>query len=381
MLNINKYLNNQQNNKNKYNELNEENELNKENEKFVDRVNESHIKLIPEIKIINNKFKNLKLLYNSSNNHYRFLKRPNNFTKYGYVTIIFCDNSYLPGILTTGFYIKYVLKTKYDIICLVQDRLFYENDSNGKKYLKFKGISNDDIENIKKIYDVVIGIDLLHVNFTKKNKFEIKLQYAKIPYYCTKLLCLGLSEYSKLIYYDGSTLIYKNIDYLFDIYKSSHYRIDKKFLKCKRGLIANFFMFIPQRYYIYKGIYLTNNYDYIFKNLTKLYTKDEDIIYYTVYPNWNKELLNDNIFYTNATIYSIPFINKNIIDYDTHVELFMAIKPFMYPLAREIKERNMFENNLTCYKKWDIATKHLLKEFPDFEIYYNFIKTFRLTNF
>lgn len=372
MLNINQYLNN---------EKDDYNEVNINNENIIDKVNKSHNKIIPEIKTINTKFKSLRLLYNSSSEYYRFLKKPKQFTKYGYVTIIFCDDSYLPSILTTGFYLKYILKTKYDIICLVQDKKFYESLSNGTKYLKFKGVSEDDINNIKKIYDVVIGIDLLNINIKKRDGANLFSQYLKLPYYCTKLLCLGLSEYSKLIYYDAATLIVKNIDYLFDKYKNSHYRIDKLFFKMKRGLIANFFMFVPHRYYIYKGIYLTNNYDYIFKNIVKFYTKDEDIIFYTVYPNWNKDILDDNLFYTNSTIYSIPYIHKNTVEYDTKVELFMGIKPFMYPLSKDIYERNMFENNYICYIKWDNATKNLLKTYPEFEIYYNFIKTFRLVNF
>jgi hypothetical protein len=118
----------------------------------------------------------------------------------------------------------------------------------------------------KKIYDTVIGIDILTINSTKCGWYLLP-QYKNLFYYSTKALCLGLYEYKKLLYYDASTLIVKNIDYLFEKYHKSTYRIDYSYKDYQRGLIANFFMFIPQKYYIEKIIYLVQNYDNIFKDL------------------------------------------------------------------------------------------------------------------
>ena len=96
------------------------------------KVYESHINIKDKIIDIDNKYKNLKLLYNKKKNkYYRYLKKSQNITKYAYVTTLFCDAKYLSSILVTGFYLKYFLKTKYDIICLVQDKPYYETDIKG----------------------------------------------------------------------------------------------------------------------------------------------------------------------------------------------------------------------------------------------------------
>ena len=367
--NINKYLNNFNNKINI--ELEPSNLID-----YIAKTNESHKIITPLMKKINKDFKNMRLLYNSLNNdYYRYIKKTNNITKYGYCTIIFCDSKYLSSILATGFYLKHILKTKYNIICLVQDKPFYEKDNVGNNYLKFQGISLDEIEAIKKIYDVVIGIDLIKV-VEQRTQWNMLSQYKKLPYYCTKLLCLGLVDYKKLIYYDSSSLITKNIDYIFDNYNKSTYRVDNTELK--RGLIGNFYLFIPNTYYIYKGIYLAQNYNSIFKNLFSNFTKDEDIVFYTVFPNWNNEFLDASIFRGNYKRY--PYFNAPSND-SYSVELYMGKKPFLYPLNDDVIERDMYHNNNNCYYLWDLSVKKMLEKFPELYIFFEFIKTFRYVNF
>lgn len=364
------------------NNLNKNNKL--EHKERIKICNEDFNKISKMMKTVDNKFKRMSALYKDNNNIYRYLKDKDNGirTKYAYVTIIFCDSKYISSILVSGNYLKNIIKTKYDIICLVQDKPYYEVDIIGNSYLKYPGLSNKEIDDIKKIYDVVIGIDLLKVNISHRTQWNLLPRYVKLPYYSTKLLVLGLTQYDKLIYYDSTSLIYKNIDYLFDIHNKSTYRLDyqETLYNLKRGLVGNFYLFIPNLYYIPKGIYLLNNYQEIFGNKITCFTKDEDIIFYTIYPNWNDKLLNSILFKTNFLRF--PYFNKNLKnDIPYSVETYMGLKPFMYPNDDDILERDMFNNNNNCYKKWDLSAKILLENNPLFNKYFEYIKTFRYTEF
>ena len=329
---------------------------------------------------IDNTYKDFELLYNSlDNEYYRYLQMPKEITKYGYVTIIFCDSKYLPSILATGFYLKYILKTKYNIVCFVQDKNYHEKDIIGSNYIKFPGLNDVEINDIKKIYDVVIGIDLIKVNIEKRTLHNLFTSYKTLPYYCTKLLCLGLSEYSKLIYFDSTTLIIKNIDYLFDEFNKSTHRQNDTKVELGRGLIGNFHLFIPKKYYLYKGIYLTQNFENIFKNLESFFTKDEDVIYYTIYPHWNNKTINKELFRNNN--YRTPFYNSFKDRGKQLVDTFVHTKPFIYPLSKTFEERTMYNINSTCYYQWDKSVEELLKIFPELYLYFNYIETFREVNY
>lgn len=310
--------------------------------------------------------------------YYRYLKYPNIKTDFAYITIIFCDSKYISSIIVTGFYLKYIIKTKYNIICLVQDTPYYEIDISGLKTVKFPGLTKEEINDIKKIYDVVIGIDILNI-LTKEGKqgWELLPQYKNLIYYSTKLLCLGLDEYNKLIYYDSSSLITKNIDFLFNQYELSTRRLDFFYIKQEYGLIGNFIFIIPKLYYIEKGIFLIQNYENIFKNYNLLGTKDEHIIYYSIYPNWNIKLLNENLFSINYIRYSNIDVSKE----EYYVEFYMGIKPFLFPFNIDVNEKNKFYLNHNCYYYWDLCVKQLLKKFHKFNKYFKFIKTFRTTGF
>jgi len=334
------------------------------------------------IKKVDNDFKKNETSYKKKNDFYRYLKKKDNPSKYAFVTIIFCDSKYISSILVAGNYLKNIIKTKYDIVCLVQDKPYYEIDIIGNSYLKFPGLTTNEIDDIKNIYDVVIGIDLLRVNVNQRTGWDLFPRYMKLPYYSTKMLVLGLIEYSKLIYFDSTSLIYRNIDHIFDNYEKSSYRLDYRETTygLKRGLIGNFFLFIPKLYYVHKALYILNNYHIIASNKASCFTKDEDIIFYSIYPHWNNILLDPNLFKTNYERY--PYFN--IIkkkEYQYSVELYMGRKPFLYPNDGDIFERDMYNNNNNCYNEWDLSAKNLLINYPLLKKYFEFIKTFRYVNF
>jgi len=369
------YINNNNNNTNNI-------EINVPLQERIKRCNEDFQKVSKIVKKLDNKLKKMEVLYkNINNNFYRYLKRKDNPSKYAYVTIIFCDAKYISSILVAGNYLKNIIKTKYDLVCLVQDRPYYEVDISGESYLKFPGLSNDEIDSIKKIYDVVIGIDLLKVNIQERSEWDLLPRYMKLPYYCTKIMVLGLIEYSKLIYFDSTALIYKNIDYLFDNYNKSTYRLDysETLYGLKRGLVGNFYMFVPKIYYVYKGIDILSNYHSIFGNRITCFTKDEDIIFYSIHPHWNDKLLDPNLFKVNNI--RLPYFESKKKDNQYSVELYMGLKPFLYPNNDECLERDMYNNNNNCYYEWDLCTKNLLINYPSFKKYFEFIKTFRYVEF
>lgn len=348
----------------------------------IDICNKDFQKVSKIIKKVDIKFKEMEKSNIFNNKIYRYLKKKDNPSKYAYVTIIFCDSKYISSILVAGNYLKNIIKTKYDLVCLVQDKPYYEVDILGDLYLKYSGLSSDEINDIKKIYDVVIGIDLLKVNIPERTDWNLLPRYLKLPYYCTKILVLGLTQYSKLTYFDSTSLIYKNIDYLFEKYDKSTYKLDysETLYGLKRGLVGNFYMFIPKLYYVYKGIDILNNYYSIFGNNISCFTKDEDIIFYSVYPHWNNKLLDPNLFKINNI--RIPYIEINKKkEYEYSVELYMGLKPFLYPNDNDCTERDMYNNNYSCYNEWDLCAKNLLINYPFFSKYFEFIKTFRNVKF
>ena len=349
------------------------------NKNKAEKCNTEHLKISEHIKDFDNKYKKLNMLYENKNEHYRYLKKKKNPTKYCYVTIIFCDAKYLSGILVVGNYLKNIIKTKYDIVCLVQDKPYYEKDLTSNHYLKFKGLNNSEINDIKKIYDVVIGIDLVKSNVDVRTDWELLSKYSKLPYYCTKLMVLGLTQYKKCIYMDSSVLIINNLDYLFDLYDKSTYRYNYTFPNVKRGLLGNFYLFIPKKYYLYKGLYLTSNYSNIFKNSESCFKKDEDIIFYSVYPNWNDKYIDQNLFKDNYQ--KNPYIESKEKKYQYSIELYMGFKPFLYPSGNEVIERNKFNINYNCFYHWDISAKYILNNYENMNKYFDFIKTFRYVSF
>ena len=338
-------------------------------DELISKMNESHNKIKDKIKIIDDKFIKQKNKVDLSK-YYRYLQKTTQLTDYAYSTIIFIDNKYIPGIMCWAYNLKYVIKTPYNLICLVQDKPYYEIDNSGNHFMKFPGLNEDEINDIKKVFDVVIGIDILSNSNLNNRKYSTV--HKNIFYYCTKILCLGLTDYKKIIYLDISTFVNLSIDNIFEHYNESSYYF--KYDKTKRGLPSNYYFYVPQDYYLEKGLYIIDNYLTLFENYISLYTTDEDILYYTIYPHWGTKLLDSNLY----NIYLLNIQNKVNNNYQIYPN--MANKQFRYTIYFK-DGRFLFNNTPESYNKWDDSVKKLLVSYPELTKYFEFIKTYRYTKF
>jgi hypothetical protein len=323
---------------------------------------DKHKKIENKMKKINNKFKKKIYKDNYLDKYYHIIKKAKNKTDYCYATIIFLDNKYISSILTTGYIMKYINKTKYNLICFVQN----------KPSLDFPGITEKEINDIGLFYDCIIGIDLLYLNlFNSQYKNNNRIN---INYYVTKVILTSFITYKKIIYYDSSSIIQKNIDYYFLKYnENKYYNIYNSDLE--RGLVGNLYMFEPKIYYIDKAFYLINNFLKYFD--LKHYTPDETIIFYTLYPNWSNIQINQSDIKNNS-IRRDPYINMNNINNNNITfNMYVIYKPFLY----NKKYKTFFLANHTCYQKWDEAVKLIIIKYPELYKYFEFIKTFRYTLF
>jgi hypothetical protein len=330
-------------------------------------IKESYEKMSKIMNKIDNKF--LKVVPYNIKEYYTWLKYPKNKTDYCYATLICINNTYLGSVLVAGYKLKQI--TKFNIICFVQNKPYYEDNK-----LKFSGLTTNEINKIKKIYDGVIGIDILNSKY--KNIDINNIHYKNQFYYCTKIICFGFIEYKKMFYYDASVMINHNIDNIFKFYKSMYLNM----LKIKGDLHGGCIYIIPKIYYIKKIIYLLEHYEELFikNNFISHCNFDEDLIFYTIYPNWDnnnlKKILNigNNYYrrqyidlYQPRTIYSI--------------EIYAIQKPFRYSNYLKEYERDFFNLNHTCYLSWDETIKELIIVYPTLKKYFKSIKTFRNTLF
>ena len=301
---------------------------------------------------------------NTFNKYYKILQEPSKLTDCAYLSIIIINNKYLPSILVTGYILKYVVKTKYNIVCLVQDKPYYV-DGN----IISPGLNKDEINDIKKIYDCVVGVDLLNIDLKEKRVGMLHSHYSNIKYYVTKVLVTGFIKYKKILYYDSTTVIQKNIDYYMKEFNNNkYYNVYNDNLH--RGMVGNLCLIIPKTYYLNKMMYLIKNYNKYFEN-NFFFTPDEDVFYYTCYPNWNKIQINNNTIKYN--VYRNPYINsyyQNIYNYSFNT--YVILKPFIH-----INNINMFQQNYTCYKIWDNNAKNIMMKYPELSKYFTFIQTYR----
>jgi hypothetical protein len=126
--------------------------------------------------------------------------------------------------------------------------------------------------------------------------------------------------------------------------------------------------------------YLINNYNSIIgkREYYHFFLPDEEIFYYTIYPDWN-ETVHFDLNQIKPNFEHIPYINikdKTNTEYIFH--LFMKIKPFLY---NNVEENNLFTTNYTCYKEWDFSVNEINLFKPELSKYFEFIKTFRYVNF
>jgi len=299
-----------------------------------------------------------------------------NNSKNAYVTIIFLGDAYIPGILALGHSLR-LTKTKYKLICMVQDK----DEDN------FKGLNKDMIDEINTIYDLVVGIDLLKTNFESEYFKKNKEHYKNIQYYTTKNQMFGLYDYNKILYLDASCIVKNNIDYILNDYDKSTYKYNNdynEFELTKMGLHSNFFLIIPSIETYNKSLYLISNYSKFFKNEYFIYSNDEIITFFTIYPKWNNK--KDTMF-SNKIIdktYSKNIINELNINYNKYknnsdVYKYVIDKPFRFNTTYD--ENYLKNNNLINYLEWDLIVKDLIKTNSNYKKYFEYIKTFRETFF
>jgi len=139
---------------------------------------------------------------------------------------------------------------------------------------------------------------------------------------------------------------------------------------------------IPKLYYIQKIIYLLEKYEELFikNNFSSFCNFDEDLIFYTIYPNWDTHNLK---YFLNIgeNTYRKPYIDFYERRYNYTIEIYSIQKPFRYSIYLKETERDFFNLNHTCYFAWDDIVKELLIVYPIFKKYFKYIKTFRNTLF
>ena len=307
--------------------------------------------------------------------YYKSNSNKNN-SKNAFVTVIFSGEAYLPGIFALGYSLRKT-NTKHKLICMVQDKDEYSLNK----------INKDKIDEINKIYDLVIGMDIIQKNFESKFFKENEIFYNKIKYYCTKNNILGLLEYEKIIYLDASCIVNENIDNIFELYNKSTYvcnnYLNEWNLTNNMSLHGNFLFILPSIYNYNKFFKLLKEYDEHIGKYDLLYSLDEVMFYYSIYPDWNDDpnkMFNDKM--VNRSYYNDLSVNKEI-DYEklknkSSVYLYERDKPFRpYP----DKYSDLEFKTAINYKPFDEIIKNMLKEKPEMLKYYEYIKTYRVVFF
>jgi hypothetical protein len=335
--------------------------------------NDDHDTVIPYILKIERKLNNHEP---NIDKYFRFIKKPDNKTNFCYATIIIIDNSYLPSVLVSGYKLKQL--TDLNIVCFVQDQPYYEN---GKKI--FSGLSNNDIKQIKKIYDCVIGIDIINKYFNKDlyakqfiNDEKFYIRNKNKIYYMTKITLFSFIYYKKIFYFDASVLINVNMDSIF-MNDTFVLQVDNE--KIQHTFIGNYYLIIPKKYYILKFLYLIKKYKNIFdKNKFKCrLTPYLCLIYYTIFPHYiigEYYIQDSGLEIDRFNDSNNNYIIKPIINYPYN-------KPFRYSLMLDEPERDVFLLNYIHYAPWDLIVQELISKIPAFKKYFKYIKTFRYTNF
>ena len=329
---------------------------------------DKYIKSFPLKKLIYPKFRYYESRYNKNN------------SKYAYVTIIFAGESFLPGIFALGHSLRKV-NSKYKLICMVQDK----NEYNLNR------ITKDQIDDINKIYDLVIGVDIIKIECRSKYFLEKEIYYKNIKYYATKNNVLGLIEYEKIIYLDASCIVNKNIDNIFKTYHKSTYGISNNYewaLTNHMALRGNFLFIIPSIYNYNKLLTFIKEYDEQIGKYYMPYSIDEVMFYYSVYPYWANnpdKMFNSNII--DMSYKKSIHINKDLYyDYEklknnSYVYSYVVVKPFR-SITEQLYTNSDLENlTLINYKPFDDTVKSLISEKPEMLKYFEFIKTFRVVFF
>ena len=328
---------------------------------------DKHIKSLSKKDLIYPKFRYYESNYNKNN------------SKNAYVTMIFGGETYLPGILALGHSLRKV-NSKHKLICCVQDK-----DEYGLARIK-----KDKIDEINKIYDLVIGVDVIKIDCKSKYFIEKEKFYPNIKYYSTKNNILGLIEYEKIIYLDSSCIVNKNIDNIFEDYDKSTYKCNITYneweLTNHMSLHGNFLYIIPSIYNYNKLLTFIKEYDDNIGKYYMTYSIDEVLFYYSIYPEWNNvpdKMFNNNI--ADRSYKKFMLVNKEI-KYDkfktnSSVYLYEMTKPFRFVTEEDYKNTDLENITIESFKPFDIIVKSLINEKPEMLKYFEFIKTFRIVFF
>jgi alpha-N-acetylglucosamine transferase len=275
--------------------------------------------------------------------------------------MVFGTEVYIPACLALAHSLD-MHNNNYNKVCLVQYKPTYKMIDGKKTY--FPGISKQTIHNLLKMYDVVYGIKLLQVESSTANNHFTKVikHYKNISIYPTKCQIFGLLDYDRIIYIDSSTIVNKNIDYMFKNYTGNTFLLDKEFTNTNMGLNASIFIFSPSAFFYTKMYYILHNYNKLFKNHTLRRGIDEVIIYCTIYPTWSSNLIK---LWTTCPE---KFKEKKCSFYK-----YTIFKPFSKNVNKSDEERS--------YIEWDKVAKDLLKTYPKFKTYFSHIKEFRTPGF
>jgi alpha-N-acetylglucosamine transferase len=308
---------------------------------------------LPTSKLIRPEFKKFK----SKNFKSKNFKK----TKLAYVTMVFGTEVYIPACLALAHCLD-THKHKYNKVCLVQYKPTYKMIDGKKTY--FSGISKQTIHDLLKVYDIVYGIKLLQVESSAPNNHFSKAikHYKNISIYPTKCQIFGLLDYDRIIYIDSSTIVNKNIDYMFKNYTGNTFLLDKEYTTTKMGLAAGIFIFSPSAFFYTKMYYILHNYNKLFKNLDFCRGTDELIIYFTVYPTWSTKLIK---LWTSCP--------EKFKEHKCPFYKYQLFKPFKKNVNKAWGEHP--------YDEWDKVVKNLLKTYPKFKTYFSHIKEFRTPGF
>jgi hypothetical protein len=309
-------------------------------------------------------------------------------TKYAYyIGLNTKDKNQVPMILNLAYSIKYEYKTKYDLVILIQNKPFYEKDYLNNYYIKYDGIDQDIINDIMEIFDVVLLIDPNTISKRYRKKSAIDNDLFNLINNKSNKIIFSYTEYQKILKISEESILNKSIDYLFDLYNKSVYTVDYNHYDYTGGLKGAITLIEPKKYYIFKTIYLINNFKMIFKNLNFFISKTSLISYYTIFPNWNdnkfdKFIINYNYNYEfNINLYSKYYDNFDIEYYEYFKPSNFFIDQKHINKIYNFDKRSKFNLNLINYKKWDLMVKKLLEKFPNFAKYFDYIKTYRNVNF
>ncbi len=298
-----------------------------------------------------------------------------------YLTSVFISESYIPGALVLAYSLKKV-KSKFPVVCMVQD-VPYEED--GK--ILFEGVSKDTIYNLLEVFDMVIGVNLLkiknHVKPDKISHWSNSSTYVNVLYYITKGYILALTQFKKILYFDSSNYVVKNIDDVFEENNLSRFVEDRDYVLSKAGYYGSLALFIPNIIYYYKLINFTNNYKKYFSNNYFVRTADEIVIYYSIYPHWNSipfpGEMKCNPKFKDYMIYNIGKvpINKLTVKNQDYclTQHFVVYKPFKAKPLEFLN--NVFNKLYLLFEKWDLLANELLKKHKNLKKYFEHIPKIR----